>query len=213
VPYLKHSLSVTPRAEKGNGIHLSYCWQYRLLFYISTVTAATQSKMTIYVVYSYLHIHESVSHYSAATGIICEPTDIAVGSTHYLFHIVLVVHVGMASCHPYKFHRCFCHGHSCSYGLFGRTRLNTPCLGWNWRLFCHGFLSNFRFAVKYSICSVPPFCSRSFCMAGMVCAVFYEFWVKINSSDLCLKSRQLKWNENNRCVRDYHSTIWRKAIR
>jgi hypothetical protein len=109
--------------------------------------------------FSFIHTYTRayVSHSSAATGVMCEPTDIAVGSTHYLRHIVLAVHVGMTSCHPYKFHRCLCHRHSCSYGLFGQPRLNTPCLGWNWRLFCHGFLNKFRCAAKYSICSIPPF--------------------------------------------------------
>jgi hypothetical protein len=47
----------------------------------------------------YIYTTAYVSHSSAATGIICEPTDFAVGSTHYLLNIVVAVHIGMASCH------------------------------------------------------------------------------------------------------------------
>lgn len=119
--------------------------------------------MEFSLIYTYTRAY--VSHSSAATGIMCEPTDIPVCSTHYLRHIVLAVHVGMTSYHPYKFHRCLCHGRFCSYGLFGRPRLNTPCLGWNWRLFCHGFLNNFRYAAKYNICSIPSFL-QSFILHG-----------------------------------------------
>jgi hypothetical protein len=71
------------------------------------------------------------------------------------------------------------------------TSLEHPLLGCNWRLFCHGFLNNFRFAIEYSICSIPPLCGRSFCMTGVTC-VLYEFWVKITSSDSCLS--QCSWS-------------------
>jgi len=44
----------------------------------------------------YIYTTAYVSHSSAATGTICEPMDIAVGSTHYLLHIVLAVDIAKA---------------------------------------------------------------------------------------------------------------------
>ena len=78
------------------------------------------------LIYAYTMAY--VSHSSAATCVICEPMDVAVASTRYLPHIVLAVKVEMA-CLCYKFHSCGYHGHSCSFGLFGRPCLNTPCWG------------------------------------------------------------------------------------
>ena len=137
-----------------------YCWQYRLLFYISRVTAVTQHEITtIYGVQSYLHTRPYVPHFSVATCIICELMDIAVCFTHHLPHI----HIGMASFHRQKFYLYCCHGHSCSSRLFWRPRLNTPCWGATGG---YSVIASSVISISPSgtvFCSISRLCSLSFC--------------------------------------------------